>query len=991
MYKKSLFFSAVIVLLLGFADSTMADPNLVGHWKLDTDANDYSGNSHHGTIVGDPCFVTGQIDGALDFNGLNDYVNTNSADLDLAGTDTITVSAWIYPRTTLGDTTHLISDYNKNDTLGWFVSFSTSDKFGATNIDSVNSRTRVSSALALNQWHHVVAIISPTGSPNIYINGQLDNDSSSGGDPTTQLYMGSGNVMIGRQSTPDERYFNGKIDHVRIYNRALSVSEISQLTQEGTDEALTPNPADGQTKVDPNIVLSWYPGRWAADVNGHDVYLGTNYNDVNNANTTITYGVYQGREDSNSFDPGGLDWGQLYYWRVDEVNGAGATVKGDIWSFTVLYDIEPFFNNVKPPYASIERKNALYEVDDLTHLDLPHSDSLKDMFFNRYQKALDNIKATEVKTGAVVWNLYNMAYIVKTPDITVGFDLIRLPVCLQKGGSQKYEDQALEAVELCDILFISHRHGDHADAFVAAEFLSRGKPVFAPVSIFDHYAFNETEHGDIQHPERDGLAHIVNVGSVGLTVRNYPGHQNDLENNYTFVTFPSGITVGHSGDQCNGDDFSWIANVHTQVDVDILISNNWTENPIAVVNGIKPTAVLPSHVNEMAHSIETRISYEYSYEHWDNVNAEMINLLWGESYILNATQPPPDPPTNPAPANNTNTFISVETNLSWTAGAGAVSHNVYLGTASGDLDLVSSGQSGTTYHSGILADNTTFYWQIGEVDSVGAVTTGLEWSFTRDDLDIDLNDFAVFALAWRSDNTPTSNWNPGCDISQPADGIIDEFDLDVLCEKWLRDYLTESLVAHFKLDSDVNDSSGYDNHGTIYGAPCFVTGQIDDALDFDGDGDYVSFSSISALQSDNVTICAWIYAHDLMGAGGNKPILYQCNSSDDGYDLYAWEGRPSLWMGGGYIEAISPEIIDENRWYHIAGTYDGFNLKIYVNAVLKNTISSVGLSGVNQPAYIGYDAVWLDFFDGIIDDVRIYNRALDANEIDQIYQDTISP
>jgi len=197
-------------------------------------------------------------------------------------------------------------------------------------------------------------------------------------------------------------------------------------------------------------------------------------------------------------------------------------------------------------------------------------------------------------------------------------------------------------------------------------------------------------------------------------------------------------------------------------------------------------------------------------------------------------------------------------------------------------------------------------------------------------------------------------------------------------------YPDPNLVGWWKLDSDVNDSSGNGYDGTIYGDPCFVTGPIDGALDFDGDGDYVSLSSISALQSTNITICAWIYAHYLGGVGSNKPILYQCNSSDDGYDLYIWQGHPSLWMDGSGIQAISPEAIDENRWYHIAGTYDGFNLKIYVNGVPKNTTSSVGLSGVNQPAYIGYDAVWLDFFDGIIDDVRVYDRALDANEILQL-------
>jgi hypothetical protein len=107
--------------------------------------------------------------------------------------------------------------------------FYTNDTFGATNIHLAKSRTRASSALFLNQWHHVTAVIYPTDYPDIYVNGQLDNDSYSGGDPTTELYRGSGNVMIGRQSIPAERYFNGIIDDVRVYNKALTQEEIQAL------------------------------------------------------------------------------------------------------------------------------------------------------------------------------------------------------------------------------------------------------------------------------------------------------------------------------------------------------------------------------------------------------------------------------------------------------------------------------------------------------------------------------------------------------------------------------------------------------------------------------------------------------------------------------------------------------------------------------------------------------------------------------------------
>ena len=65
----------------------------------------------------------------------------------------------------------------------------------------------------------------------------------------------------------------------------------------------------------------------------------------------------------------------------------------------------------------------------------------------------------------------------------------------------------------------------------------------------------------------------------------------------------------------------------------------------------------------------------------------------------------------------------------------------------------------------------------------------LYWQFTRGDFvcpdGVDFVDFAAFSPAWLSDDTPTSNWNPACDISEPPDGSIDERDLAVFCENWL--------------------------------------------------------------------------------------------------------------------------------------------------------------------------------------------------------------
>ncbi|HEC02885.1 MAG TPA: discoidin domain-containing protein, partial [Phycisphaerales bacterium] len=99
--------------------------------------------------------------------------------------------------------------------------------------------------------------------------------------------------------------------------------------------AVKPSPENEATDVLRETVLSWMPGEFAEQ---HDVYLGTNFDDVNNAAVTVDpAGIYKGRQSDTVYAPGRLDLGQTYYWRVDEVNAAPdlTVFKGDVWSFTV--------------------------------------------------------------------------------------------------------------------------------------------------------------------------------------------------------------------------------------------------------------------------------------------------------------------------------------------------------------------------------------------------------------------------------------------------------------------------------------------------------------------------------------------------------------------------------------------------------------------------------------------------------------------------------
>ncbi|MCH8219073.1 MAG: hypothetical protein IH892_20120, partial [Planctomycetes bacterium] len=100
-------------------------------------------------------------------------------------------------------------------------------------------------------------------------------------------------------------------------------------------QAFAPRPVEEATDILRDVVLEWTPGEFA---NRHDVFFGASLDDVNTATATVDpAGVYQGRQDVSSYAVGGgLDFGQTYYWRVDEVNAAPdfAVFKGDVWSFT---------------------------------------------------------------------------------------------------------------------------------------------------------------------------------------------------------------------------------------------------------------------------------------------------------------------------------------------------------------------------------------------------------------------------------------------------------------------------------------------------------------------------------------------------------------------------------------------------------------------------------------------------------------------------------
>ena len=198
----------------------------------------------------------------------------------------------------------------------------------------------------------------------------------------------------------------------------------------------------------------------------------------------------------------------------------------------------------------------------------------------------------------------------------------------------------------------------------------------------------------------------------------------------------------------------------------------------------------------------------------------------------------------------------------------------------------------------------------------------------------------------------------------------------------------EDLVAHWKFDDGIGSSKAIDsagtNDGTLNGDPTWTIGRVEEALSFDGDGDYVSVNPIAPLAGNSFTVQAWISVDE--SAGAWNPILTQHDLSNDGYYFYIANDKPAFYLvdGAGFAQVVSVEYFNANQWYHVAATNDGSNLKLYVDGQLKQIVSSAGLTGTGYEAYIGCEIISPLYYSGLIDDVRVYNRALSAYEFQDI-------
>lgn len=300
-----------------------------------------------------------------------------------------------------------------------------------------------------------------------------------------------------------------------------------------------------------------------------------------------------------------------------------------------------------------------------------------------------------------------------------------------------------------------------------------------------------------------------------------------------------------------------------------------------------------------------------------------------------------------------------------------MSHNIYT-TLSGGHQL-NVGEIFEPDKSKIFVDpnNRDFHLK---ADSC-AVNAGTE-------VGLDKDKDGAFVPCGQAPDIGAYEYTEGCVILSvedfTRDGVVDFNDLKIMADDWLADdFVLDGMVSRYEFDGNANDSAG-SNHGTAVGVPTYVAGIRNQAISV-GPADYVDCGNDTSFNiTTAITIAAWIKGtfggtyHAVIGKSTDWMLAKGANNEA----LFVCLGAGNLLYGS--------RNINDNQWHHLAAVHDGSRMYLYVDGRFDASKATVGSLRVSAShVYIGGNPT--SSFTGLVDDVRIYNRALSAEQVRTLY------
>ena len=985
-----------------------ANPNLVGWWSFNEGDGavvaDGSGNGNDGTLV-NTTWVEGQLGSALGFDG--------SAYVDIPPQAWETISAqftftfWVYiPNADISQSNFIVgafSDPANNDARV----FSAHLPWGGATVYYDTSgpgydRTSlaISPAELTDAWNHwAFTKNADTGDVMIYRNGELWHSDTGKNKPLQGPDITK--FTIGTKPSLAEGWFTGMIDDVQLYNVALSQEEIQQaMAGISLVQATGPVPESETADILRDTVLSWVPGAYAAT---HNVYVGASFEDVNSATAPTAEGLT-----AASFDPGRLDFGQTYFWRVDEVNGTPdkTVFRGEIWSFTA----EPY--SIQIPESEITVTASSFSNE-----------------FSQPEKVIDGSGlGADGSCATTPETMWFTASPDMDPWIQFEFsDLKQLDTMVVYNSNGAAESAIGWGVK--DVVIEYSEDGENWTVLEGANQFSRA-PGLATYNQPDEIAFNGVPAKYVRLDIASNWGGILM--SYGLS---------EVQFNMIPAQARTPVPGSGSGDILPDAVATWRAGrsaaqhtVYIGTDAD------------AVADGTAPSVISSTSSLDLG-TLDLRLGETY-YWRVDEVNeAETVPVWEGPVWSLSITSAvvvddfegygnaSPDRPFQAwldGFGYSADEFFPAAYGGNGT-GAG-IGHDIWsLSSPYYDGDIMESAIviAGSTQSLPFYFDNSggaasqtdrTFAtpqnWSAGGVTTLTVAVRGNPSLAAANQLYVKINNAKVtydgdlsvpIWQQWQVDLTSLGiNLSSVTTMSFGVDGSGSGMVLldDILLHRTAPPVMgppaggDKSLVAHWKLDETEGltaaDSSGYGNHGTLVGMDGteWVAGHDGGALEITGASSttpkYVDFGGPDSLQIyGSVTISAWVKMNAgndgvYMGIGGKLISGYYrgfalVRHSSNVFRLWADnEGQ----LAG--FDASSDATYTDTEWHHVAGVVDDGTSILYVDGVRQAIEGDVNLTDSAGIAYIGKqygDDSSHRYWNGMVDDMRIYYRALSEQEI----------
>ena len=287
--------------------------------------------------------------------------------------------------------------------------------------------------------------------------------------------------------------------------------------------------------------------------------------------------------------------------------------------------------------------------------------------------------------------------------------------------------------------------------------------------------------------------------------------------------------------------------------------------------------------------------------------------------------------------------------------------------------------SGTTTVTANAADNGSVAGVQFRVDgaNVGAEDTTAPYSISWDTFASGNGPHTLSAVARDGAGNTTTSANVGVTVQNIAAAGLNG--------AWAFDESSGTTTA---------DQSGKGNTGTVSGATFVTGGKFNNALSFNGTSNTVTVADSATLDlTTGMTVEGWVRPST---TGGWRTAFVKEQPGNLVYGVYSNNGsnHPSaeVYVNGATRTVEASSALPTLTWSHLATTYDGATLRLYVNGTQAAQLAIAGsILTSNSPVRIGGNGVWGEYFSGQIDEVRVYNRALTASEIQNDMLRSITP